>query len=95
MCHSIIENSEGDEEVDDGELEEDGEEDRELSLKELLAMVDDDNDDDDDDDEEEEEEDEEESEAENESEDGDDDSDNEDEEDDDDNGTIYIHNVHR
>ena len=92
MCHSIIENSEGDEEVDDGELEEDGEEDRELSLKELLAMVDDDNDDDD---EEEEEEDEEESEAENESEDGDDDSDNEDEEDDDDNGTIYIHNVHR
>ena len=92
MCHSIIENSEGDEEVDDGELEEDGEEDRELSLKELLAMVDDDNDDDE---EEEEEEDEEESEAENESEDGDDDSDNEDEEDDDDNGTIYIHNIHR
>ena len=88
MCHSIIENSEGDEEVDDGELEEDGEEDRELSLKELLAMVDDDDDD-------EEEEEEEESEAENESEDGDDDSDNEDEEDDDDNGTIYIHNVHR
>ena len=89
MCHSIIENSEGDEEVDDGELEEDGEEDRELSLKELLAMVDDDSDDDDE--EEEEEEDEEESEAENESEDGDDDSDNEDEEDYDDNGTIYIH----